>query len=41
MGLPMDYSTVRDLGGDLRVASVLGAGTEVTIELPLQASAST
>ena len=37
MGLPMDYSTIRDLGGDLRVDSTVGQGTTVTIELPLKA----
>jgi two-component system NtrC family sensor kinase len=41
MGLPMDYSTIRDLGGDLRVDSTVGQGTTVTIELPLKAEGGT
>ncbi len=41
MGLPMDLSTIRELGGDLRVASTVGEGTRVTIELPLRVAEST
>ncbi|MCB9491537.1 MAG: response regulator [Dehalococcoidia bacterium] len=35
LGLPMAASVIRDLGGDISVASQPGLGTRFTIELPL------
>ena len=35
LGLATDYSTVRDLGGDLQIDSQVGEGTRIWMVLPI------
>ena len=34
LGLAISYHIVKDHGGDIRVSSILGRGTSVTVQLP-------